>query len=263
MAERAVWKGTLSMGLVNVPIQLGKVIDKPNIGFHQINKETGNRIAYKRVDAETEQPVSYEQIVKGYEQDGKHITVEPEELAALKPKAQKTIDIIATVPAGEIDARQLGTPYTVKVDGEAGKQAYALMSSALGDTGKVAIGKFVMRENEHLVAIYPRNGELVAQTINYADQVRESQPQDLPEVPEHLREQAAALVDAYSDENFSLDDQVNEYNAAVKQLIEAKLEGKQVEVEAEPEQVEQPEDLMAALAASVEAARARRATGAA
>jgi DNA end-binding protein Ku len=145
VAPRAYWKGYLKLSLVSCPISLFPATSgREKISFHQINRNTGNRIRYRKVDAETGEEVETSDIVKGYEvEKGQYIELEPEELEAIALEGKRTIDIEQFVPKDEIDDLYLADPYYVAPDGEVGQQAFAVIREAIRKEGMVAIGKVV------------------------------------------------------------------------------------------------------------------------
>jgi DNA end-binding protein Ku len=161
MAPRAYWKGYLKLSLVSCPIALFPATsEREKISFHQINKDTGHRIKYRKVDAETGDEVDSEKIVKGYEV-GKsaYIEIDPEELEAIAIESKRTIEIDEFVPKKEIDELYLNTPYYIVntpyyivPDGEVGRQAFAVIRETIKQAGMVAIGKVVFTSREHVMS---------------------------------------------------------------------------------------------------------------
>src|SRR3954464_13299283 len=152
---RSMWSGAISFGLVNVPVKLFSAVSKKTVRFNQLNKDTGNRIQQKRVDPETGEEVSYDQIVKGYELTrDRYVVIKPEELESVEPEKSRTIDIEDFVDLSEIDPVYYDHPYYLVPDKGAAK-AYGLLLSAMEEAGKVAIARVVLRSKEQLVAIRP------------------------------------------------------------------------------------------------------------
>ena len=169
---RPIWSGSISFGLVNVPIKLFSAVSPQDVRFHQLRKSDGSRIRQKRVSAADGAEVAYEEIVKGYEVGpDQYVLVDPEELAALDPKATQTIDIEEFVDLDQIDPIYYEHPYYLVPDKRAEK-AYALLREAMRQTNKVAIARFVMRTKQYLAAVRPGpDGVLVLSTMLYADEV--------------------------------------------------------------------------------------------
>ena len=167
MAPRAYWKGYLKLSLVSCPIALFPATsEREKISFHQLNKETGNRIRFRKVDAVTGDEVESADIVKGYEiSKGEYIELEPEELDAVAIESKRVIDINEFVPKAEIDELYLRDPYFIVPDGEVGQQAFAVIREAIRKEGMVALGKVVFTSREHIIALEPRNNGMVGVTL--------------------------------------------------------------------------------------------------
>ncbi len=174
MAPRAYWKGYLKLSLVSCPIALFPATsEREKISFHQVNKATGNRIRYKKVDAETGDEVDNADIVKGYEVDkGEYIELEPEEIEAVAIESKHVIDIDEFVPRSEIDELYLRDPYYIVPDGEVGQQAFAVIREAIRKEGMVALGKVVFTSREHIIALEARGKGMVGLTLRYPYEVR-------------------------------------------------------------------------------------------
>lgn len=254
---RATWTGSLSFGLVTIPVRLFVATEPKDVRFHQFQEGTGRRIRYRRVAEGTEQEVPYEEIVKGYEiADGRYVTVTPEELEAVEPQRTRTIEIRDFVDLEEIDPIHYDkTYYVVPEEGTGAERAYALLLTAMEEAGKVAVGSFVLRTKEHLVAVRPMDGMLALETMFFADEVRGTEELGLPrtaaEVDQRQLRMARQLIDSLSTE-WDPARYRDEYRERVLELIEAKAEGKEVVVEERREEGA-PVDLMEALRASVEA----------
>src|SRR4051794_10143360 len=258
---RSIWSGAISFGLVNVPVKLYSAVSKKTVRFNQLNKETGNRIQQKRVDPETGEEVSYEQIVKGYElARDRYVVITPEELDALDPERTRTIDIEDFVDLEEIDPVYYDHPYYLVPDKGAAK-AYGLLLGAMEQAGKVAIARVVIRSKEQLVAIRPAEGDvLMMETMLFHDEVVPSH--DLEELPEAKElkasdrelKMAQQLIDSLSSE-FDPSRYRDEYRDKVLELIERKASGEEIAVQPEAPQPARVPDLMAALEASLAAVK--------
>src|SRR3954466_4708065 len=180
---RSIWSGAISFGLVNVPVKLYSAVSRKTVRFHQLNRETGNRISQRRVGPETGDEVSYDDIVKGYElTKDRYVLITPEELEALDPERTRTIDIEDFVDLEEIDPIYYDHPYYLVPDTGATK-AYGLLLNAMRESGKVAIAKVVLRSKEQLVAIRPAPSDvLMMETMIFADEV--VSPEELDGLPE-------------------------------------------------------------------------------
>jgi len=234
VAPRAYWKGYLKLSLVSCPIALYPATsEREKISFHQVNKATGNRIRYKKIDAETGDEVDNAEIVKGYEVDkGQYIELEPEELEAVAIESKHVIEIDEFVPRNEIDELYLRDPYFIVPDGEVGQQAFAVIREALRKEGMVALGKVVFTSREHVIALEARGKGLVGMTLRYPYEVRnedeyfdtiedEKIPKDMIDLAIHIVEtktghfKPAAFKDDYED--------------ALKDLLRKKQKGEKIE----------------------------------
>jgi DNA end-binding protein Ku len=258
---RSIWSGAISFGLVNVPVKLFSAVNRKTVRFNQLNKDTGNRIQQKRVDPDTGEEVSYEQIVKGYElTKDRYVVITPEELDALDPEKTRTIDIEDFVDLDEIDPVYYDHPYYLVPDKGATK-AYGLLLGAMKEAGKVAIARVVIRSKEQLVAIRPGEGDvLMMETMLFHDEVVPSD--DLDELPsakelkatDRELKMAQQLIDSLSSE-FDPSRYRDEYRDKVLDLIERKASGEEIAVQPEAPQPARVPDLMAALEASLAAVK--------
>jgi DNA end-binding protein Ku len=259
VAPRAYWKGYLKLSLVSCPVALFPASSEgEKIRFHQINKKTGNRIKYRKVDAETEDEVDASDIVKGYEVGkGEYIELEPEELEAVAIESTRTIEIDEFVPRKEIDDLYLNNPYYVVPDGEVGQQAFAVIREAIRKEGMVALGRVVFTSREHVIALEPRGKGLLGVTLRYPYEIRkEDQYFDEIEdekIPKDMLELASHIVETKSG-HFNPDKFEDHYEEALKELLKKKRAGEKIEApkEREPAKVI---NLMDALRRSVSAER--------
>src|SRR6516165_11708939 len=199
MAPRAYWKGYLKLSLVSCSIALFPASsEREKISFHQINKNTGHRIKYSKVDAETGEEVDASDIIKGYQVGkGQYIELEPEELESIAIQSTRIIDIDEFVPKQQIDELYLNNPYYIVPDGEVGQQAFAVIREAIRREGMVAIGKVVFTSREHVIALEARDKGLLGITLRYPYEVRAQSDyfDDIPEekVPKDTIELAAHI----------------------------------------------------------------------
>jgi DNA end-binding protein Ku len=260
MAPRAYWKGYLRLSLVSCPIQLFPAAsEREKVRFHQINKNTGNRIRYMKVDADTGDEVPSDDIVKGYEvSKGEYIELEPEELDAVEIEGSRMIDIDEFVPKTEIDELFLANPYYIVPDGEVGAQAFAVIREAIKKEGMVALGKVVFTNREHVIALEPRGKGLVGITLRYPYEVREEKDyfDDIPDesVPKDMLELATHIVHSKAG-HFKPGKFEDKYESALKEIIKRKQHGEKIEApkDKEPAKVI---DLMDALRRSAKGAPA-------
>ena len=259
---RAIWSGSISFGLVNIPVKLYSAVSRKTVHFNQLDVRTGARVKQKRVDSETGEEVPWDQIVKGYElPSGAYVTVTDDELAALDPKAVRTIEIEEFVDLAAIDPIFYDSAYYLSPDKSS--KPYALLTRALEEEGKVGIAHFVLRTKQYLAAIRPSEGRLLLSTMVYSDEIND--PASGPELDEAVDVEisdkelamASQLVESLSAE-FEPERFRDTYREAVLELIEKKAAGEEI---VEPVSQVQPEkvvDLMAALEASVAAAKEAR-----
>src|SRR2546423_35546 len=174
VAPRAYWKGYLKLSLVSCPIALFPATsEREKISFHQLNKKTGNRIKYRKVDAETGDEVESDNIIKGYEVGkSQYIELDPEELEAVAIESKRVIEIDEFVPKKEIDELYFNNPYFIVPDGEVGQQAFAVIREAIRKEGMVALGKVVFTSREHVIALEARGKGMMGVTLRYPYEVR-------------------------------------------------------------------------------------------
>jgi DNA end-binding protein Ku len=233
MAPRAYWKGYLRLSLVSCPIQLFPATsEREKIRFHQINKKTGNRIKYCKLDSETGEKVETENIVMGYEvSKGHYVEVTKDELEAVAIESAHTIEIDQFVPRNEIDDLYLNVPYYIIPDGEVGRQAYVVIRGAIKKEGMVALGRVVFTTREHVIAIEPRDKGLLGVTLRYPYEIRKEQDYfgDLADekVPKQMLELATHIIGTkvghFQPEKFE-----DHYERALRELIKKKQRGEQL-----------------------------------
>jgi DNA end-binding protein Ku len=255
---RPIWSGAISFGLVNVPVKLFSAVSPKDVRFHQLDAKSNARIRQKRVSSATGEEVPYDQIVKGYELGpDTYVTITPEELDALDPKATKTIDIEDFVDLDTIDPVYFERPYYLVPD-KGGTKAYALLREAMRETNKVGIARVVLRTKQYLAAIRPKGDALVLETMLFPDEVVPDEELDLPrdevEVSEREQKMARQLIDSLSSD-FEPDKYHDEYRERVLELIEQKASGQEIVVEEQTEEPAKVVDLMAALEASLAAVK--------
>jgi len=234
VAPRAYWKGFLKLSLVSCPISLFPATsERQKISFHQLNKKTGNRIRYKKVDAETGREVDSDDIVKGYEVGkGEYIELEPEELEAVALDSKRVIEIDQFVPKDEIDELYLRDPYYIVPDGEVGQQAFAVIREAIRKEGMIALAKVMFTSREHMIALEPREKGLVGMTLRYPYEVRNEEDyfDDIPSerIPKDMLDLATHIVDTKAG-HFKPDEFEDRYEDALKDLLKKKEKGEKIE----------------------------------
>src|SRR6266487_7065848 len=239
MAPRAYWKDYLKLSLVSCPVALFPASsEREKISFHQINKNTGNRIKYRKVDADTGDEVESSDIIKGYEVGkGEYLELDPEELEAIAIESKRTIEIDEFVPRKEIDELYLNNPYYIVPDGEVGQQAFAVIREAINKEGMVAIGKVVFTSREHIIALEPRGKGMMGITLRYPYEVRDEKEYfDVIEdekVPKDMLDLAIHIVNTKKGE-FHPEEFEDQYEDALKELLRKKQKGEKIERPKEP-----------------------------
>jgi DNA end-binding protein Ku len=257
MAPRAYWKGYLKLSLVSCPIALFPATsEREKISFHQINKNTGHRIRYRKVDAESGDEVEASDIIKGYEVGkGEYIELDPEELEAVAIESKRVIDIDEFVPKKEIDELYLNNPYYIIPDGEVGQQAFAVIREAIKKEGMVAIAKVVFTSREHVIALEARGKGMLGVTLRYPYEIRKEEEyfDDIADekIPKDMLDLATHIVETKVG-RFDPDKFEDRYEDSLKELISRKQAGKPIE---QPERREPAKviNLMDALRRSVQA----------
>jgi DNA end-binding protein Ku len=251
VAARAIWTGSISFGLVNIPVRLQSATESKDVHFHQVIKGSNERIRVQRVGEKSGKPVDFKDIVKGYElDDGGYVLVEPEELEEIEPRRSRTIDIETFVELDDIDPIHFEKTYYVVPSGEGAEKAYALLSRALEDTGRVGIARFVMRSKEYLATIRAVDGLLLMETMYFPDEVRDRPDVSGGRVGQKELGVATQLIDAMTGD-WKPGEYHDTYRQRVLDLIKAKSKGEEIEIE-RPEEPAPVTDLMEALAASLE-----------
>jgi DNA end-binding protein Ku len=263
---RAIWSGSISFGLLNVPVKLYSAVSKQTIRFRELREKDGARVRHKRVAESDGKEVPYEKIVKGYEfAPDQYVTLSRDELSELDPKKTRAVEIQDFVDLDDIDPIYFEQPYYLGPD-KGAEKAYALLVEAMKKAHKVAIARFVLRNKEHLAAIRPMEDVLTMATMRFHDEV--TQPKDLdgdvfeskPKKPDKRElEMAQQLIESLSTD-FEPEKYRDEYREELLDLLEQKASGKEI-VSApseEPEPTKAP-DLMAALEESLSAVRGEEA----
>ena len=261
---RPIWSGSVSFGLVNIPVKLFSAVSRKSVRFNQIDAETGARIRQKRVSEKTGEEVEYKDIIKGYElPTGEYVTITPEELDALDPESARTIDLEEFVDLAEIDPVFYDSAYYLAPSADSQKP-YKLLVTAMEESGKVGIARFVMRSKQYIAALRPADGRLLLSTMVYADEVVAPTAVELfdglddVEITERELDMARQLI-GNLEATFEPERFTDTYREAVLALIERKAEGEDVILPPAAEtEFDSVVDLMAALEASVAEAKTAR-----
>jgi DNA end-binding protein Ku len=260
---RPLWTGAISFGLVSIPVRLFNAVSKKSVSFNQLDDRSMARIRYKKVSADSGEEVPDEHIVKGYEvSKGQYVVVEPEELEPFMPIATHSIDLDEFVDLDNIDPIYFDSPYYLAPDKVA--KPYALLVKAMEEAGKVAIGRFVMRNKQHVAAIRAVDGHLVLSTMVYPDEIvnpsaiDEFEHLDGVDISDRELKMASQLVDSLAGP-FEPGKFHDEYREQVLDLIGKKAAGEELIAPEPAATAPKVVDLLAALEASVQAAKESRA----
>jgi DNA end-binding protein Ku len=255
---RAVWSGSLSFGLVNVPVKAFSAVHDHDVHFHQLDPK-GDRISYEKRSSKTGQKVDKDEIVLGYElSPGHYVQLDPDELAELRPGSTRTLEVNDFVDLSEIDPVYYQNTYWLAPADEPAAAAYKLLASAMEDKSRVGIGTVVMRNKQYLAAVRPVRGLLAMSTMRFADEVVAGEDVDgmpVGKAPDakHIK-LANQIIDALATD-WDPTRYHDTYTEELKSLIEAKAKGKKIVVEEEAPAEANVVDLMQALEASLAAAR--------
>jgi DNA end-binding protein Ku len=262
---RAIWTGSISFGLVNVPVGLYSATQDHEVHFHQFEKGTSSRVRNQRVNEDTGDEVDYQDVVKGADiGDGEYVMLTQEELESVEPGRSRTIDISDFVDAAEIDPIYFQKSYYLGPADDTAAKAYSLLVKAMDKAGRIGVATFVMRGKQYLAAIRPHDGMLMLETMFFADEVRDP-AEEVDNLPVKTRvgskdvDMAVRLVESlttrWNPKNYR-----DTYTERVQQLIDAKKNDREIVVpETTDEAGEKVSDLLSALEASVDAARSHRA----
>jgi len=263
---RAIWTGSVSFGLVNVPVGLYSATQDHDVHFHQFAKGTSSRIRNQRVNEDTGDEVDYDDIVKGAEVgDGDYVMLTPEELESVEPGRSRTIDITDFVDAADIDPVYYQKPYYLAPSDDAAKKAYQLLVKAMSKAERIGVATFVMRGKQYLAAIRPSADEkvLVLETMYFADEVRDP-AEEIDRLATRTKvagkdlDMAVNLIESLTTD-WDPKNYRDTYTERVEQLIDAKKKNREiVPTEDAGETSEKVTDLLAALEASVDAAKQHR-----
>ncbi len=259
---RAIWKGTVSFGLVTIPVKLFSATEERDVSFHQVRKSDGSRIRYKRIAEADGEEVAYGDIGKGISlPDGNTLVLDDDDFADLPLPSTREIDVHEFVPLEQVDPIYYAKSYYLDPD-KTGVKPYVLLRDALVDSGRVALVKVAIRNREQLAVLRVRDGVIVLETMIWPDEVRKPDfaflDEEVTTRPAEAK-MAESLVDSMAGD-FDPGQYKDDYREALQQVIDAKVEGREI---VETDEVQSPRsdnvvDLMAALRASVDAAKKRR-----
>lgn len=258
---RSIWKGAISFGLVTIPVKLFSATEEKDVSFRQVHPEDGGRIKYKRVCEKCGKEIPYAEIAKAYElADGRMVILDAEDMASLPLPSMKQVEVVQFVAEDEIDPTYFAKTYFLEAEGP-GVKPYVLLRDALIKTGRCALVKVAIRSREALALVRPKDGILLMHTMLWPDELRDggfvAPPSDIT-VSDGEIAMAQNFIDALAGD-FDPEAYADSYREAVETLVESKLEGAELPAEEEEPQEAEVVDLVAALRASVEAAKKRRA----
>jgi DNA end-binding protein Ku len=262
---RAIWSGSISFGLLNVPVKLYSAVARRGISLREIRESDSARIRHRRVAEGTDEEVPYEQIVKAFEiSKDRYVPLSKDEMASLDPKKSRAIEVQDFVELAEIDPIYFDSPYYLGPAEGAGR-AYSLLAEAMEGSGKVAIARFVFRNKEHLAAIRPADGVLTLTTMRFADEVvppselDDVLPAEKPEVAKREVQMAEQLIESLT-RSFDPSAYRDEYREELLAMIERKAAGEEIVAAPEGDEREATKapDLMAALEESIAAVKGKR-----
>jgi DNA end-binding protein Ku len=249
---KTIWKGAISFGLVTIPIRMYTATEEKSFKFNQLHEKDGGRIKLKRTCSVCGEEVTWDELTKGYEYEKDHYVVMSDDEIARGVQSTRTIDILKFVPADEIDAIYWKNPYYL-VPEQTGAKAYALLRKALGDEGYVAIAKVAFRDKEHLATLRLRDNVFVLETMYWPDEIRAADFEEV-QIDDEVRPQelkmARSLIENMTD-HFDPDEFHDDYREKLEELVQAKIDGKEIAV-VEEAGTATVVDLMEALKASVE-----------
>ncbi|MEU6717714.1 Ku protein [Nonomuraea sp. NPDC046802] len=257
---RSIWKGAISFGLVTIPVKLYSATEQKDVTFHQVHREDGGRIRYKRVCTLDGEEIPYADIAKGYElPTGEMVVLTDEDFEDLPLSTSRRIDVLQFAPAEQIDPIYFAKSYFLEPDAQ-GAKPYVLLRNALESSGQVAVVKVALRQRESLATLRVRDGVFVLETMLWPDEIRRPDfaflEEDVEVRPQELKMAESLITTMESD--FDPAEYHDTYREALQKVIEAKVAGKEVIVPPEEEEARPAVDLMAALRASVEAAKRER-----
>lgn len=262
MAARAMWSGTISFGLVTIPVKLFSATHSHNVSFNLLHKKCKSRVKYQVYCPEDDEEVPRSDLVKGYEYaKNQFVILDDKDFEKLPVASKKVIELTSFVSLDKVDPLYFESSYYLSPDA-VGKKAYALLVQSLQEKQLIGIGKIALRQQERICALRAKEDGIVLSTLLYADEVKE-QPEGVEkqEVSEKELKMATSLIELLTEDEFDPKAYKDEYQTALMHLIDQKIAGEEVTEAAEPKKPAKVVDLMAALRASVEAAEKKRAGG--
>ena len=260
MPPRSLWSGSITFGLVNVPVRIYSAVHEHRLQFHLVHETDDGPIGYEKICKLENAPVPNDEIVKAYEfKKGEFVQLTDEDFAAVQVEGQHTIDLEDFVPYDDIDPVYFAHTYLVGPQ-DGGEKTYALFVKAMEQAGLAGIGKFVMRSRQYLGCVRVRDGVLTLEQLHFADEIDEPKgvlPDTLPSVPKKELEMALTLIEGFA-ADWEPEKYADTYTDALREMVKAKRRGKDVHELREPEDETAPPDLMKALRLSIEQSQKAR-----
>jgi DNA end-binding protein Ku len=251
---RAIWSGAITFGLVNIPVKGFGAVEEHKIGLRLLCPKCKSPIQFKRVCSKCKKEVPWKTIMRGYEvENGKYVALSNKDLEKIEIQSGKSIELLRFIDLNNLDPIYFDRPYFL-VPVEESKKPYFLLMEALQSNNKIAVGRVVMHEREHLVALRPYENSIMMETMHYADEIRD--PRDFPELRKPLDvskeelELAGQLIRIMK-KPFNLKEYKDRYHEALRLLVESKIKGKEEIIEPKVPEIEATKDLMEALKASI------------
>jgi DNA end-binding protein Ku len=252
---KAIWKGTISFGLVNIPVKLFSAVQSSNLNLDMVDPADMGRVRYRRINENTGKEIDYNEIAKAYMYEGEYVLLEDEDFEEASPEKSKLIEVNHFIDEHEIDTIFFEKSYYVEPEKQ-GSKAYALLREALKESGKVGVAQFVLRTAETLTVLKPKDDVLVLSKIRFAQEVRETDELKLPKasvVKKEELEMAMNLINQYT-KKFEIEKYKNEYADALLKVIKARAEGKKPKIrKLKPKEDTHAKSLMDQLKASLSA----------
>jgi DNA end-binding protein Ku len=260
---RSIWKGAISFGLVTIPVKLYSATEQKDVAFHQVHREDGGRIRYRRVCTKDGEEIPYSDIAKGFElPSGEMVVLTDEDFESVPISTSRRIDVLLFAPMEQVDPINFNKSYYLEPEAQ-GTKPYVLLRDALESSGKVAIVKVALRQRESLATLRVRDGVFVLETMLWPDEIREADfkflEEDVDLRPQELK-MASSLIESMEGD-FDPTEYKDAYREAVQEIIDAKVEGKEIVAQEPEEEAPAASDLLSALRASVEAAKKSRSGG--
>jgi DNA end-binding protein Ku len=226
----AIWTGAIGFGLVNIPVKLFSATQESSLDLDMLDKNGHANIRYARINADSGKEVPWGNIVKGYKYNEEYVVLSDDDFAKVSPKKSKIIDINEFVKAESLDATYYDTPYYLS-PAKGGEKAYVLLREALKQSGKIAVGEFVLRNKENLCVLRPQDNVILLQKIRFAEEIRSYDDLDIPKdiavKPAELK-MAQALINQLTPKKFSMAKYKDTYDEELMKIIEAKAKGKKI-----------------------------------